>query len=448
MPVQKLGSTYNTVAGVNTDSFTLSDVVVPSGTGKVLVVALAYLVDGDGIPDIVTSVTFNGSESLTKEAFISENLLYSISSGLWYLVNPTETTGDIVVSCSQDAMSMSVSALIFENVNQITPFFASSSAVDETTSASVSVSSDSVNNLVVDSMGHQYDEVWTAGTGQTEHVSVVDTGQALVQYQVMAGVSTEAGNGSSVTMSWGSSPSRDWAITAGELQFSENGCDATYGPYTWGTLGSSDEDGWIFTDPVGTGVQAAGTARRWCHETDDTASTGVGPTSGQGGNPDGYLYTEASSPGAFNDEFTMELDYDLDASASSILVELYTNQRGDDNDATCEIQTNEGAAGWVTRATYGGPSDPNKVATSGTQIWASRSLDLTGIVSHASTRIRFLITFPASGTSWHNDYGIDGVTISLTCLDTWCSTGIIDTVVGPASVNGVVCSNIAEVNTV
>lgn len=189
-----------------------------------------------------------------------------------------------------------------------------------------------------------------------------------------------------------------------------------HGTYTWDTLGSADESDWSFADPLGTGVQNSNTARRWCWDSNDTTSSNIGPTSGQGGSPDGYLYTEASSPGAANDQFTMELDATLDASANSILVELYTNQRGGSNNATCEIQTNENSAGWVTRATYGGSGDPNKVGTSGTQIWAYRSLDLAGVVSHASTKLRFLVTFPSSGTIWNNDYGIDTVTITGTTI--------------------------------
>ena len=82
----------------------------------------------------------------------------------------------------------------------------------------------------------------------------------------------------------------------------------TYGTYTWNSLGSADESNWTFTDPVGTGVQTENTARRWCWTDTDTVSVDIGPTSGQGGNPDGYLYTEASSPGDINDTFTMELN--------------------------------------------------------------------------------------------------------------------------------------------
>jgi hypothetical protein len=106
----------------------------------------------------------------------------------------------------------------------------------------------------------------------------------------------------------------------------------------------------------------------------------------------------------------MELDQTLDASIHDITVQFKTNQRGDSNNSTCVVETNENGAGWVERgSTFGGSGDADKVATAGSQIWSSRSVDLTGLISHSSTRIRIKITFPASGTIWHNDYGIDEV---------------------------------------
>lgn len=185
------------------------------------------------------------------------------------------------------------------------------------------------------------------------------------------------------------------------------------GSYTFDTQTGSDADQFLWTDPVATDQtlpQGPNTARRWCHDTNDTTSSNVGPTSGAGGSPDGYVYTEASSPGAANDEFYMEFDTTLDAAANAIEVQFKTNQRGDSNNSTCVVETNENGAGWVERgSTFGGSGDPNKVATSGTQIWASRSVDLAGLISDASTRIRIKITFPSTGTIWHNDYGIDEV---------------------------------------
>jgi len=182
------------------------------------------------------------------------------------------------------------------------------------------------------------------------------------------------------------------------------------GPYTFDTQGGADALAFIWTDPLGTGLQVANTARRWSHGTNDTASTGVGPTSGAGGNPDGYAYTEMSSPGAFNDVFTMELDTNFDCAANSnVTVKWKTNQRGEFNDATCQLQSNENGAGWVNRGSlFGGSGDPDKVATGGVQIWSQRSVDISALgVSHASTRARLVVTAPAAGTTWHSDYGID-----------------------------------------
>lgn len=185
------------------------------------------------------------------------------------------------------------------------------------------------------------------------------------------------------------------------------------GHYTFDTNTTDGSDAFLWTDPLSTDQtlpQSSSTNRRWSWDSNDTPSTDIGPSSGEGGDPDGYVYNEMSSPGAFNDEFYMELDQTLDASANNIVVEFSTNQRGDNNNCECVIETNENGAGWVERgATFGGSLDPNKVATGGTQIWAQRSVDLFGLISNASTRIRIKLTVPASGTSWHNDYGIDRV---------------------------------------
>ncbi len=183
-----------------------------------------------------------------------------------------------------------------------------------------------------------------------------------------------------------------------------------FGPYTFDADNDTDEDAWTFDSPQGTGLQAAGGSNGyWVHDTDDTPSTNVGPTSGQGGDPDGYVYTEASAPGALNDQFTMTHDTVIDASETDWNVSFYWNQRGDENLATVEVQTNESGGGWVTRGTYGtgGPDVP----TSGTQQWNEETLSLGGIVSDESTQIRFLVTFPSTGTSWNNDFGLDTIYI-------------------------------------
>jgi len=187
----------------------------------------------------------------------------------------------------------------------------------------------------------------------------------------------------------------------------------SHGPFTFDDAGSGDVDEFLYTDPLATDAtlpQAANTARRWCWTDIDTVSSGVGPEFGVGGDPDGYLYNEMSSPGAFNDEFYLEFDTTLDASSNDIVVNFRTCQRGNNCDATCVVETNENGAGWVERGTtFGGSGDPDKVGTNVAQIWSVRSVDLTGLISHASTRIRIKIVAASAGTSWHNDYGLDEI---------------------------------------
>jgi len=186
------------------------------------------------------------------------------------------------------------------------------------------------------------------------------------------------------------------------------------GPYTLDSLANA-ESNFNFSDPLGTGLQVENTARRFCWHDAGTTSSNVGPTSGAGGSPDGYVYTEASNPGAQDDEFTMELDQTLDCEANTDVTILFkTNQRGTDNDATCQLQSNENAAGWVDRGTlFGGSGDSDKVATGGTQIWSQRSIDISALgVSHASTRVRILITLNSAGNIWNCDYGIDEVEVT------------------------------------
>ncbi|PID99057.1 hypothetical protein CSA80_02990 [Candidatus Saccharibacteria bacterium] len=194
------------------------------------------------------------------------------------------------------------------------------------------------------------------------------------------------------------------SITTGTIP----GTGTGYGPYTFDADNDADESAWTFDAPGASGLNASG-ARRWVHDTNDTPSSGVGPTSGQGGSPDGYVYTEASNPTAFNDVFTMTHDATIDAATSSWQVDFYWNQRGNANTAIVNVQTNEAGAGWVTRGTYGsgGPDVPSN----GAQKWNFESLNLTGVISDASTQIRFEVVMPASGTMWNNDFGLDTITL-------------------------------------
>ena len=197
-----------------------------------------------------------------------------------------------------------------------------------------------------------------------------------------------------------------------DIQYAHN--DATYGPFTFNADDDADESAWTFVSDNGPdGLNPSDTARAWSHAVNNSQSSTIGPTSGQGGSLDGYVYTEAAAPSAASDTFHMTFDTVLDASTDDWTIEFYTNQRGTANDATVVVQTNENNAGWLSRGpTFGGPDDDDKVGSSGIDIWTKRTVDLEGLISNSSTQIRLLVTLGSESPLWHNDYGIDTITIS------------------------------------
>ena len=188
------------------------------------------------------------------------------------------------------------------------------------------------------------------------------------------------------------------------------------GPFTFDADNDADESAWSWDNPgaVTDQLAPANTARSWSHDTDDTASSNIGPQCGQEGAAppctDGYVYTEMSSGGAFDDVFSMTLVETIDASNLDWEIEFYWNQRGNDNTGTLTVETNENGAGWVTRGTYGGGDIGT--GTPPNHVWNQENLDLSSAISGTSTQIRLVVTQPSSGTTWHNDFGIDSITLT------------------------------------
>ena len=179
--------------------------------------------------------------------------------------------------------------------------------------------------------------------------------------------------------------------------------------YNWSS--TSDQNDWTFINPASEpqGLYTNFQRRRWCISSGNTPSTGVGPTTG---NLTGsYIYTEASSPASLNDQFILEFNNILDAARHDITINFFTNQRGDRNDSTCTVQTNENNSIWTTRAIFGGSGDITKVPTNGVDIWAPRTVPLIGIVSAPVTRIRFVVQIRSTSSVWHSDYGLDTISI-------------------------------------
>lgn len=199
--------------------------------------------------------------------------------------------------------------------------------------------------------------------------------------------------------------------------------------YTFETEAASSTD-WTFSSPTaGSNVAAPNTAGRWSWENAETTSTGVGPFNGETveGTSAGYIYTEMSSQSA-GDIFIMEWDNTLNAALNDYTFLFHWCARGTEASPIILVQTNENGAGWVTRLTTGDTNNggdetiPDTSAATGATPWHQKSVDLTALISHASTLIRISIQCdtdpPASAQFWHNDIGIDSISIEETLIPT------------------------------
>ena len=175
---------------VNSASVTWSHTV--SGSNRLLVV-------GIGLRNYttITSVTYGGI-ALTKAAAVGSGTNNYARSELWYLVNPTVGTANIVVTNSATEW-MATGAITFTGVNQSTPFRASSNDTNfstSTTTTSLTVTPSAVGDLVVENVAY-WNTVWaTNDPGQTFILQSNDTGNWK------SGMSVKASTTTSTTMSW------------------------------------------------------------------------------------------------------------------------------------------------------------------------------------------------------------------------------------------------------
>lgn len=112
-----------------TDTVTISSLVVPSTANRILIVFVGTSGSGNG-PDPAT-VVFNGSEALTKRMQRGHPTSVpgpSAQTGpdgisIWYLLNPTATTADVVVDWdgSNQARAFAYAA-VYTNVDLAEPF--------------------------------------------------------------------------------------------------------------------------------------------------------------------------------------------------------------------------------------------------------------------------------------------------------------------------------------
>lgn len=119
---------YNSGPGGSATTHTLSSFVVATHTDRLLVVVLTH-----DAGETVDSVTFNAG-GLTQLVHIHHAT--GADSEIWYVKNPTETTGNIVVSHAAFAIDMVFNVYAIYNVEQTTTFRDNDSATGVTATSS------------------------------------------------------------------------------------------------------------------------------------------------------------------------------------------------------------------------------------------------------------------------------------------------------------------------
>jgi len=195
MAAPYVGTTVSAFAKTVTNTHTLAHTV--DANTKLLVVAIGLRND-NRLADIST-VTWNTTENCSQVTGVQAKYNQFFGTDVWYLVNPTAGSYDVVVT--NTAIGMRTSLVVFNvlgDVDTSTPVSGGTSTTG-TTDASNNVTSAS-GDLVVDVLCCANDP--TVGSGQTE-VGNADASQYLT-------VSREAG-AASVTMSWTGNGNYAWA---------------------------------------------------------------------------------------------------------------------------------------------------------------------------------------------------------------------------------------------
>jgi len=137
-----------TVRQLSDTSATISNFVMGSGSNGVIILFIAYY-DTTGDVHGTTLPYFNTDEEFTKlnEGNSASNQYLEV----WYLVNPTNTTADIVVTFDESISEIALGATSWFNVDQTTPLDGFATATDSNTVVSVTVSS-AVGDLVHDAL--------------------------------------------------------------------------------------------------------------------------------------------------------------------------------------------------------------------------------------------------------------------------------------------------------
>lgn len=207
-------STTNCTVNQNQTSISQS-VTVSAGTDRLLVCCVH---DRDSNASrAVNSVVFNTSEAFTKIRHDARGSGPFWRTEIWYLVNPSVTTANVLVTWAAGCDGgQAFSVIYLTGVDGSNPVDAHNGANGSGTTLSVNITTVAADAWIVDSAIGQDDAGLTVGSGQTARVDR-NIGVGVTEEGV--GVSTVNGKASpgSETMDW-TQTSANWCITAASFK--------------------------------------------------------------------------------------------------------------------------------------------------------------------------------------------------------------------------------------
>ena len=198
-----LGSvTIDSVTTYAADSSSFSFSHSCSGSDLLLIVSVHC---DNGID--VSAVTYAGQSLTLVSQLVHSNGKPKVE--VWRLISPPVGSNTVAVTLSGgNSDKVTIGAISYNGVNQTTPIDGVTSAQGYSTSASVTVTSET-GDLVQDTMAATSAGASSVGSGQTQRYNREMGGSGVSNH--FGAASTEAG-ASSVTMSWSLTESKEWVI--------------------------------------------------------------------------------------------------------------------------------------------------------------------------------------------------------------------------------------------
>ena len=200
--------------GASDATTTTVGITVANNSNRVLI-ALISLGNSTGISQ-VDSVTFNTSEAFTRAVTIIDDGT-DAACDIWYLINPTATTADVVVDYDGgNSPDAAVNVVSLYGADQTDPIGARGAATGSSTTPQASITKEDSNSWVLAVISYGGGGAGVSGTPNSTEVELQDTigGSGAGDYNHISGYST-----SLTTLRWNMSDSGSaWAMLMAEVK--------------------------------------------------------------------------------------------------------------------------------------------------------------------------------------------------------------------------------------